>query len=70
MSDTTDFLARLRAGDEVSMIVETDQGIKVINGTVQMPWSNLRISVGGFTVRDAQGHVDRSIMSIRYIRYS
>ena len=66
MSDTSDFIARLRVGDRVAVMVETVDGIEVINGTIAKAWSTMRITIDEFTIRDAYGNINSSIMSIRY----
>ncbi len=47
-------------------MVETVDGIEVINGTIAKAWSTLRITIDEFTVRDSYGNINSSIMSIRY----
>lgn len=66
MSDTSDFIGRLRAGDDIALMSETSNGIEVVRGTVQKAWSTMRITIDEFIVRDAYGKINSSIISIRY----
>ena len=68
MSDTTDFVRRLREGDLVSLLIEVGDEIKRIDGTVNKHWSNGTIMVGDFELRHHDWVIANNVMSIRYLK--
>lgn len=71
MSDTTDFVRRLRSGDHVQLMVQTtdDGDWVVMKGYVHKGWSTGRIDLGhlGFVIRNDDWTINENIMSIRYL---
>lgn len=72
MSDTTDFIRRLRSGDHVRVMVAnplTDT-IVVASGYINKHWSTGRIDLGymGLVIRNADFTINEDIMSIRYVK--
>lgn len=68
MSDTSDFVNRIRSGDRVRLMVELGDEIKVIEGIVAKQWSNGTIMVGDFELRHHDYVIHDSVMSIRYMK--
>ena len=82
MSDTSDFMKRLRGNDEVAVIYENDEGeIKILEGHVSKHWSTGLITVSplpsndisnpqlvAMIIREHDFTINRGIMSIRYLR--
>lgn len=66
MSDTTDFVRRLRSGDHVILMVEGREGIERIAGVVEKHWSNGTITVGDFKLRDFDYVIAGNVLAIRY----
>ena len=66
MSDTSDFVNRLRGGDKVCLLIELGDEIKKITGIVSKQWTNGTIMVGDFKLRHWDYAIDDSVMSIRY----
>ena len=71
MSDTTDFVRRLRSGDHVRIMVQTNANgdMSAMSGYINKGWSTGRIDLGylGFVIREHDYTINENIMAIRYV---
>ena len=67
MSDTVDFVKRLRDGDRIRIIIELGDEHKVVEGIVRKQWSNGTIFVGDFELRHHDYVIANNVMAIRYL---
>ncbi len=66
MTDTSDFVSRLRTGDKVRLKAKTRWDPIYIEGVISKAWSNGLIKCDGFVIRAWDFKINDDILAIRY----